>query len=135
MKHPTGHWHEDAAVQDRRTGRFGGVDHGSKGKVMAETRNENEIHRRLVWFGGHRSPAAGVRGFGHTYHPSHLTVIDRGGYWQASIFSGGRISKERIAEHAAQIDEQMGEGVTALIDPKRTLVVVYDENGENSQGG
>lgn len=124
------HWFEDRQTQPRYTNPPGGVDHGSTGTILAEVRRGNEVAFRLVWFKGHKSPAAGVRGFGHIYRPAQLTIINRGGYWAASILKDGRLSVPRLLEHAETIDKVLGAGVTALIDPKRTLVVVSPEETE-----
>lgn len=118
------HWHEDRKVQNRHSGGYGGVDHGSNGQILAETIHGNDVAFRLVWFAGTKRPAAGVRGFGHVYSPAHLTIIDGRGYWQTSIFEEGRITKSRLMDHAQEIDAKMGRGVTALIDPKRTLIII-----------
>lgn len=111
-------------IQPRRTGSFGGVDHGASGHVLAELRRGNEVALRLVWIKGSKQPAAGVRGFGHVYSPARLYVINGRGYHQASILEGGRISRARLANHAQAIDKAMGAGTTALLDPGRTLVMV-----------
>lgn len=128
------HWHEDRMVQPRHSNPPGGVDHGSTGTVLAEVRHGNDVALRLVWFKGYMRPAAGVRGFGHIYSEAQLEVINRGGYWQASILKGGRISRKRLAEHAAAIDEAMGAGVASLLYPTKTLVVVRDVPGGGERG-
>lgn len=117
-------------VQPRRTGSFGGVDHGASGHVLAELRRGNEVALRLVWIKGSRHPAAGVRGFGHVYSPARLYVINGRGYHQASILEGGRISRARLAGHADAIDRAMGAGTASLIDPGRTLVMVETSEEE-----
>lgn len=128
------HWHEDRQIQSRHTGRFGGVDHGSKGIILAEVREGNQTVMRLVWFEGTMRPAAGVRGFGHVYSPAHLTIIDGRGYWLASIFDEGRITKSRLMDHARDIDAKLGNGATALIDPKRTLIIIRVPEGAEKEG-
>lgn len=124
------HWHEDRMIQPRRTGSYGGVDHGASGHVLAELRRGNEVALRLIWIKGHMRAAAGVRGFGHVYSPGSLYVVNGRGYHQASILDGGRISRARLAEHADAIDKAMGAGTTALIDPTRTLVMVETPESE-----
>jgi hypothetical protein len=124
------HWYEARMVQPRHTGRFGGVDHGASGHVLAELRRGNEVALRLIWIKGHKRPAAGVRGFGHVYSPGSLYVINGRGYSQASILDEGRISRTRLLEHAQAIDKAMGAGTAELLDPMRTLVMVETPEGE-----
>jgi hypothetical protein len=116
------HWHEDRRTIGRYEHR--GVDHSSTGTLLAEVRHGNEVAFQLVWFKGFETPVCGVRGFGHVYRPAHLTILGKGGYWKASILEKGRVTAARLAGHAARIDAVLGDGVTALIDPKRTLVVI-----------
>lgn len=123
---PPRHWHEDEHAQPRFTRPFGGVDHGSAGRILAEVRRGNAVHRRLVWFRATRAPAAGVRGFGHVAVPTRLVVIDGGGYHVADVFRAGRLSRERLDDHRAVIDEAMGIPVTQALEIGRTLVAVTD---------
>ena len=123
---PRRHWYEDRIMQARHEPGMGGVDQGASAQVLVELRRGNEINARLAWFKGHMRPAAGVRGFGHVYTPAHLTAINGRGYWVQSFFEEGRISTARLIEHAEKIDRTFGPGTAALIDPRRTLIVVDD---------
>lgn len=116
------HWHEDRRTIRRYEHR--GIDHSSPGIVLAEVRHGNEVAFQLVWFKGCETPACGVRGFGHIYRPAHLTIINGRGYSEGRVFDTGRVTSARLLEHAKRIDGVMGEGLTALVDPKRTLVVI-----------
>lgn len=120
------HWYDDRIIQPRLTGGFGGVDHGSKGIVLAELRRGNAVHRRLVWIGG-GTTSNGVRGFGRSYSPARLTLCDGNGYSAAyPDLTGGRLTPARLETQADIIDREFGLGATKLIDPKRTLVIVDD---------
>lgn len=110
-------------VQPRHTGGPGGVDHGAKGHVLIELREDGVATRRLIWIGGSRS-AGGVRGFGRTYHPASLSLIDGQGYAAAyPTLSGGRLTRTRLEADAALIDAHFGDGAAAAVDPARTLVI------------
>ena len=116
------HWHEERRTLGRYENR--GIDHGSTGTILAEVRHGNEVAYRLVWFRGHETPVCGIRGFGHVYRPAHLTILDARGYWKASVFEKGRVTSGRLTEHAEKIDAVLGNGVTALINPKMSLIVI-----------
>lgn len=120
-------WFEDRIEQPRHTGSFGGVDHGSKGSIIAEVRRGNSVHRRLVWFAGHAHASCGVRGFGREYSPARLQVIDGGGHSKADISRGGRLSASLLALNAERIDRALGIAITGLLDHRRTFVVVLPE--------
>jgi len=120
------HWFEDRIVQPRLTGGPGGIDHGAPGHVLAELRRGNRVHRRLVWIGG-SSASEGVRGFGRRYHPASLSLSGEHGYAAAyPDLRGGRLTRARLAGQRAVIDAEFGQGVTDLIDPRRTLILVED---------
>ena len=118
------HWHEPRTIEPRFRGMH--LDHGSAGVVIAERREGNETVASLVWFAGHKTPACGIRGFGHVYAPAQLDLLARHGHSVARLLSGGRLSIGRIREHAEAIDRQLGVGATNLLDPKRMLVIVAD---------
>ena len=120
-------WFEPRVEQPRHTGSFGGVDHGSKGSIIAEVRRGNSVHRRLVWFAGHAHASCGVRGFGREYAPARLQVIDGHGYSKADITSGGRLSTSLLTLNADRIEKALGVAVAALLDHRRTFVIVLPE--------
>lgn len=120
-------WFETRIEQPRHTGSFGGVDHGSKGSIIAEVRRGNSVHRRLVWFAGHAHASCGVRGFGREYSPARLQVIDGNGYSKAGITRGGRLSTSLLALNAERIDEALGVAIAGLLDHRRTFVIVLPE--------
>lgn len=114
------------SYEPRKTvGRHGdtGIDHGASGAILAELRRGKSTDQRLVWFGPSMC-AHGARGFGRYYVPTRLSIVDRRGYWVASIFEGGRLSKTRLVEHHDKIDRHFGPGVASLLDPRRTLVLI-----------
>lgn len=119
-------WIEAQIGQHRHTNPPGGVDHGSKGVVIAETRIGNGVHRRLVWFTGHYQTLSGVRGFGRSYSPAHLEVINGNGYSVATIVREGRLSTTMLQRHADAIDEAMETEVTWILDHRRTFVLVRE---------
>lgn len=119
-------WLEEQRPEPRRTRPFGGIDHGSQGTVLVELRRGNEVSMRLVWFKGHMTASAGVRGFGHHYSPATLRVIGRIGLTDATLLEGGRLSRSRMKEKKAEIDGLFGEGVVEAIEIGRTLTIVEE---------
>lgn len=115
-------WLEEQSVQPRYSQRFGGVDHGTTGTVLAEIRHGNNVHRRLVWFKGYEHAACGIRGFGQEYKPAHLCVIDGNGYHVANIFDAGRLSAKRIHDQSAAINAALGMNIADQIKIGQTLV-------------
>ena len=103
-----------------------GIDHGTSAVVLAELRDGNSPGVRVVWYKGHKTPVCGVRGFGHVYREAELGIVGAKGYRERSVFKAGRLSRKRIMEHAAHIDDLLGEGAAELIDPARTLIIVRD---------
>ncbi len=105
--------------------RFGkGVDFGSDGFSIVEVRDgDGQIVRMLAWFAGHKTPACGVRGFGHVYQPTHLIISSRQGFESVTLQQGGRLSASALRAHADTIDAHFGPGTTAQIDIRRTLVI------------
>lgn len=120
------HWLEDQRIEPRRTQPFGGVDHGSKGKILAEIREGNEIQYRLVWFKGYKTATCGIRGFGHEYVPASLRIIDRIGMTVpgSDLLEGGRLTSARLDACASKIDQTIGIEISCLLEREKTLIIV-----------
>lgn len=105
--------------------RFGkGVDFGSDGFSVVEMRDgDGQIVKTLAWFAGHRTPACGIRGFGHVYVPAQLMIAWNEGFKSVTLQRGGRLSASALGHHAEVIDAHFGAGTTAQIDIRRTLLI------------
>lgn len=105
--------------------RFGsGVDFGSDGISLIEIRSDDgQIVKILAWFAGHKTPACGVRGFGHEYVPAQLQISWRNGFESIRLQKGGRLSQTLLRRHVDQIDLHFGPGTLDQVDIRRTLVI------------
>lgn len=96
-------------------GRYGsGVDYGADRMLLAQCGT-----KKLWWRKGHTAwVCQGQTG----YYKAELCCGK--GYASdisRTIFEGGRLTKKRLMEHAAKIDEYFGFEITQHLDPKRTM--------------
>lgn len=104
-----------------------GVDFGSDARVLVVSATH-----RLVWTKWHKE-LLGMVGMGQTEFPCSFAIrefslvgekIVYGG--SEDLFSGGRLSRDRIMSVSAKIDAVFGVGVTAQINLKETLCLGED---------
>lgn len=103
---------------DQETGRgaLHGIDYGPRWLVLIR-----HGEKLLLWVPGHS--AWNGTGQAWRYAAATLYISDpkrHGGYRQ--LGTGGRL-KAMLATKAGGIDAEFGEGVSKLLDPKRTLVL------------
>lgn len=127
MKPEIRSWYEDQHEEPRYTSPMGGgVDHGSTGRIIAEVRRGNAMHRRLIWFRGYKTASCGVRGFGHVYMQASLRVTDRIGMNVRTIVEGGRLSQTLLDANAGAIGTLLETDVAGMLRLDRTLIIVKD---------
>lgn len=123
----TGHaWRWERPIAFPRHSRpVGGVDHGSIGRCLIEIRDmQGKPLRRLVWFPGFMTAAAGIRGYGRRYVPSQLADMPADQILGTTIHGdGGRLARPLLDRLADAIDARYGAGATAAIRPGSTLVI------------
>ena len=117
---------EKQRIEPRYTRPLGGIDHGSQGVILSQLHKDDKVLKKLVWFKGHKTAAAGVRGFGHIYHAAQLAILDENSMTCEMIFEGGRLSVKRLNAHASDIDKYFGKDTSTLIRLKETLIIEVD---------
>ncbi len=104
-----------------------GCDWGAGSRVLARTANGDAL---LFVVAGHHAPV-GARGHGRAYHQAAVWITARKGWsgWPGSErkqLSEGRLDLRKLrAEHGDLIDRVFAcQGLSQLLDPKRTVVVL-----------
>lgn len=105
-----------------------GIDYSAERFLLVERMEPNGHRTRLYWVKAGKYYADRMSG----YQPcgGSLKLDDRSGnrghhYFPLSVelASGGRLTVETVKRHADAIDKVFGEGVAALVDIKRTLLL------------
>lgn len=99
-----------------------GVDWNKESKILVHIISDDpDKEKWLLWVSG-SSVWSGM--YGTTYCPSQLNVVSAYNRSGTNIGDeGGRLSKKKIELSAMNIDREFGEGTTAMIDLKKTLVI------------
>lgn len=105
-------------ILDQEIGRGArhGVDFGPRWRVLVRLGD-----RWLLWIPGH----SGWAGTGQAwqYVEASMYISDPKMHWESKRICGGGRLVRALQEHSAKIDDAFGEGISKLIDPKKTLVI------------
>jgi hypothetical protein len=114
----------DAVVLPRFSEPYGMIDHGSEGVCVIRLEDaQGETLRTLAWRKGSMEPNAGVRGFGRSYVPAKLVIMDSKGHTGAYLHDGGRLTRSILESLSSRLDGEFGSEAVALARPGRTVIV------------
>lgn len=114
----------DAIILPRLGEPYGRIDHGSEGVCVIRMEDaDGGTIKTLAWRKGSMEPNAGVRGFGRSYVPAKLVIMDSKDHTISYLQDGGRLNRGLLASLSSRLEDEFGIEAATLARPGRSVIV------------